>query len=180
MEHHGPTSWLLKLPFLPHDYQYQHVNGAVLVFMVILVSSIIARRQLSRSIEAYVIPSKKATLVNIIDVLIESLYGMVTDVLGKSGAQYFPLIATMFIFVLLCNLLGLLPLASAPTSVTSTTFGLGLASFIYYNTMGIREHGILGYLKQFLAGLGRQALLLLFSRWCPMLSARFRSASGSM
>jgi F-type H+-transporting ATPase subunit a len=147
-------SWLLKIPFLPHDPHYIHVNGAVLVFLFILVVSIIARLLINNRIEENIIPKSKWSLVGIVDMVIEGLHGMVTSTLGHHGEKYFPFIASIFIFVFFCNILGLLPFSSAPTSNTSTTMALGLAAFVYYNAMGIKENGLVGYLKHFLMGLG--------------------------
>ncbi len=154
MEHGGPTSWLLKLPLLPHDPAYIHVNGAVLVTLFILVVSIIANRRIMGKLEESLVPSPKISLVNVVDVLVEGLYKMVEDTIGHHGVKYFPMVATLFIFTLLCNLLGLLPHSSAPTSNLNTTLGLGGAVFLYYNYMGIREHGIVNYGKHFLMGMG--------------------------
>jgi F-type H+-transporting ATPase subunit a len=61
---------------------------------------------------------------------------------------------------LFCNLLGLIPYSSAPTSSVNTTFALGFAAFVYYNVMGIKEHGLIGYLKHFLMGLGAVGVLV--------------------
>lgn len=160
MTHAVPTSWLIRLPLLPHDPKYQHVNGAILVFLVIVLCGIWVNRAIRKQIEDYVVPSRTITLVGVVDYLVEALYGMITGVLGKQGVKYFPFIASLFIFILLCNLLGLIPLATAPTASTSTTFGLGVAAFLYYNIMGIREHGFLGYLKQFLCGLGPAGVIV--------------------
>lgn len=154
MEHHGPTSWLLRLPLLPHDPHYIHVNGAVLVTLFIFVISFLANRVIKSRIEEHLVPKAKPGLVNTIDMLIEGLHKMVVDSLGHGGEKYFSMIATLFIFVLLCNLMGLLPHGASPSASLNTTLGLGLATFVYYNIMGIKEHGVIGYAKHFLMGLG--------------------------
>jgi F-type H+-transporting ATPase subunit a len=154
LEHSAPTTWLLKLPFLPHDPHFEHVNGAVLVTVGIVIFAFLANLAIKNKIEANLVPKPKGSFLNAVDVLIESLHNMVVDTLGHHGEKYFPMIAAIFIFVLSCNLLGLLPHGGAPTSNTSTTFGLGLAVFLYYNFMGLKEHGPVGYVKHFLMGLG--------------------------
>ena len=106
------------------------------------------------------IPSKRASIVNLADVLIEALRGMVTGTLGETGAKYFGFIATIFIFILLGNLLGLTPHGSAPTSSVNTTFALGIATFVYYNLMGVKEQGFVGYLKHFLMGMGPAGIVI--------------------
>jgi F-type H+-transporting ATPase subunit a len=154
MEHHGPTTWLLQLPFLPHDSAYVHINGAVLVFLFLLVCSLAANWLIRHRLEQHVIPSPRLTLVSFVDLMIEGLYGMITSTLGESGIKHFSFIASVFLFVLFGNLLGLLPYSGSPTANVNTTFALGGFAFIYYNIMGIREHGLVGYLKHFLMGLG--------------------------
>jgi len=154
MEHHGPTSWLLKIPFLPHDAHYLHVNGAILVFLLITLVSVLAYRRIKGHQEKYLIPAPKFTLVSVVDVAIDALYSMVQGTLGDRARKDFPFIASLFLFIFVSNFLGLLPFSAAPTANPNTTFALGLASYVYYNVMGIREHGLKGYLAHFLMGLG--------------------------
>src|SRR6476659_7724809 len=77
--------------------------------------------------------------------------GMIEDIIGPHGLKYFPVVMTFAVLILVSNLMGLFPLFMSPTSATSVTFALGLASFLYYNWIGIKENGILGHLKH-LAG----------------------------
>jgi len=154
MEHHGPTTWLLQLPLLPHDPKYLHINGAILVFLGIVAFSVIANLAISKGKEAMIVPSKKFSISTIADLLVEGLYNLVTGVLGHHGDHHFSMIASLFIFVWFSNLLGLLPLSSSPSSNVNTTFALGIVSFVYYNLMGIKSHGLVGYGKHFLMGLG--------------------------
>lgn len=157
MEH---TSWLLQLPLLSHNPELIHVNGAILVMLFIVAFSVMAHFAIRRNIEAHVIPSSRFNLVTVVDVAIEGLRGMVTGTLGETGEKYFPFISALFIFILFCNLLGLIPFSSAPTSNVNTTFALGAAAFVYYNLMGVKEHGLGGYLKHFLMGLGPAGVIV--------------------
>jgi F-type H+-transporting ATPase subunit a len=61
------------------------------------------------------------------------------------------MIGTLGIFVAVCNLLGLIPGLATPTAHIQVTLGCGVAAFLYYNFHGIRQHGVIGYLKH-LAG----------------------------
>ncbi|HEY8185465.1 MAG TPA: F0F1 ATP synthase subunit A [Pyrinomonadaceae bacterium] len=76
---------------------------------------------------------------------------MLEDIIGPHGLQYFPVVMTFAVLILVSNLMGLFPLFMSPTAATSVTFALGLSSFLYYNWIGIKENGILGHLKH-LAG----------------------------
>src|SRR6185436_5525715 len=77
--------------------------------------------------------------------------GMLEDIVGPHGLQYFPVVMTFALLILVSNLMGFFPLFMSPTAATSVTFALGLSSFLYYNYIGIKENGLLGHLKH-LAG----------------------------
>ncbi len=74
---------------------------------------------------------------------------LVVSVIGEHGFKYFPVVATFAVLVLISNLMGLFPLFMSPTAHVSVTFALGIASFIYYNYVGISENGIVNHLKHF-------------------------------
>lgn len=73
------------------------------------------------------------------------------------GKKYFPLMATFFIFIVVCNYSGLLPGAghltgfSVPTASLSVTAGLAIIGFFATHTIGVKERGVKGYLKSFLS-----------------------------
>lgn len=70
---------------------------------------------------------------------------LVVSVIGEHGFRYFPVVGTFAILILVCNLMGLFPLFMAPTAHISVTVALGLASFIYYNYVGISENGLVAH-----------------------------------
>lgn len=158
MEHHGPTSWLQHIPLLPHEPEYLHVNAAVIVFAGITAFSILANRAIKNRTDALIVPPPRLSIAGIADLIVESLHGMVVGILGHDGIKHFSVIAALFIFVWLSNLMGLLPLSSSPSGSLNTTIALGLVSFFYFNIMGIKAHGPLGYAKHFLMGLGLMGL----------------------
>lgn len=86
-----------------------------------------------------------------LEVGVLAVRNMLADIIGPHGLQYFPVIMTFAVLILVCNLMGLFPLFMTPTASTSVTFALGISSFIYYNYIGIKENGIGGHLKH-LAG----------------------------
>jgi F-type H+-transporting ATPase subunit a len=79
------------------------------------------------------------------------LYSMVDDYIGPKGRSYVTLVGTMFIFILIGNLMGLVPGLRSPTSNINVTLGCALTVFVYYQFHGFKEQGVLGYLKHFLA-----------------------------
>jgi F-type H+-transporting ATPase subunit a len=96
--------------------------------------------------------------------LAEMLHGFVSDqadsIIGP-GAQRFVMFTTcVLMFILLSNLLGMVPGLIAPTSVATVPLGVALLCFFYYHYYGIRENG-LGYFKQFLGPIWWVAWMML-------------------
>ena len=82
------------------------------------------------------------------------LNGMLDDFIGEKGRNYLPLVGTMFIFILLGNLMGLVPGLKSPTSNINVTLGCALTVFVYYQFHGFKEQGMIGYVKHFLVPAG--------------------------
>src|SRR5580698_3813076 len=84
--------------------------------------------------------------------LAEMLHGFVSDqadsIIGHGGQRYVMFTTCVLMFVLLSNLLGMVPGLLAPTSVATVPLGVALLCFFYYHYYGLRENG-LGYFKQF-------------------------------
>ncbi|MEP7039178.1 MAG: F0F1 ATP synthase subunit A [Acidobacteriota bacterium] len=78
-----------------------------------------------------------------------ALKDLIISVIGNHGYQYFPVVATFAVLVLISNLMGLFPMFMAPTASVNVTFALGIASFVYYNYVGIHENGLLNHLRHF-------------------------------
>ena len=74
--------------------------------------------------------------------------GMVTDVMGEEGKRFFPWIFTLFVFILFCNLLGLIPGAFTVTSHVAVTAVLAVAVFLTVVVLGFINHGV-GFLRLF-------------------------------
>lgn len=75
-----------------------------------------------------------------------ALQDLMTNIVGEHGMKYFPVVATFAVLILVSNLMGFFPLFMPPTASTSVTFALGIASFLYYNYIGIKENGIVSHL----------------------------------
>jgi F-type H+-transporting ATPase subunit a len=76
------------------------------------------------------------------------IYKMVEDVTGHDGVKYFPMIMTLFVFILFTNLLGLLPTSFTPTSHIAVTAILGFGVFLFVTLLGLAKHGV-GFLGLF-------------------------------
>jgi len=99
---------------------------------------------------------RRASLVprgsqNLVESLLEFVEnGLVKEVMGEKGMPYFPLIATIFLFILVSNFVGLIPGSYTTTSQTGTVWAWALIISVVFISAGIREHGPLGYLKTFI------------------------------
>ena len=94
----------------------------------------------------FVMGSAKRSLVpgrlqSIGEVAYDFVNNMVNDVAGHDGAKYFPLVMTLFVFVLFSNMLGLIPSAFAPTSHIAVTAILGFGVFLFVTLLGFIKHG---------------------------------------
>jgi F-type H+-transporting ATPase subunit a len=87
----------------------------------------------------------------IVEMLHDAIGGQAKQIIGHSYARFQPFVVSIFLFVLLCNLLGLIPGVKAPTQNVAVPFGLAVATFIYYNFHAFRVQGPIGYAKH-LAG----------------------------
>lgn len=86
------------------------------------------------------------------EMLVGGLYGLFQTVIGPSARRYTPFLGSLFIFIWINNLFGLVPLGHAATSsFATTTFALGLTTFAYVQFHALRMNGIGGYLHH-LAG----------------------------
>jgi len=72
----------------------------------------------------------------------EFIAGMVRDNVGSAGKKYFPFVLTLFIFILLCNLLGLVPYSFTPTSHIIVTFAMAAVVFLGVTVIGFVRHGV--------------------------------------
>jgi len=118
----------------------QHVIMAIIVLIVVpIIFTIFAKK-----------PSLIPTPIqNVFEIYIEFIDNLIKENMGEKGRRYFPLIASIGLFVFFGNLLGIIPGLESPTANLNTTMALALLVFFIYNFEGIRENGI-GYFKHFL------------------------------
>ncbi|MBI4524583.1 MAG: F0F1 ATP synthase subunit A [Deltaproteobacteria bacterium] len=146
MEH--PFTWHSLLPESWQSFLPQHTFFALLVLVVLVLFGWSARRAIARARDP-VVPVEGLGVRNLAELLVQFVMLQSDAIIGRQGRKYVPLFGSFFIFILLSNLLGLVPGFSPPTSNLNTTLGLALVSFFAYNFIGLREQGA-GYLKHFL------------------------------
>ncbi|MFC2057636.1 F0F1 ATP synthase subunit A [Campylobacterota bacterium] len=121
--------------------QMLFVSHLVLTAIIILLIAKIATKSLSA------VP--KGTQ-NVMEAFLGGVIAMGKDVIGEEHARkYLPLIATIGLFVLVNNLIGIIPGFESPTSNINVTLTLALLVFVYYNYEGVKKQGVLTYFKNF-------------------------------
>jgi len=107
------------------------------VFMAIAVALITLFLVLSMSGRALV-PGRWQSMA---ELSYEFIARMIRDNVGSGGRQYFPFIFTLFMFILFCNLLGMIPYTFTVTSHIIVTFALAMVVFIGVTIVGFAKHG---------------------------------------
>lgn len=141
-------------PSVAQADEWQKFTMAVLLGagMILVGRKAAARLSSAGGTEQSLIPSERPSLFGFVDFLIESFVKFQDSVLGHHGRKYLPFTGTLFFFLLIGNLLGLVPGVPAMTTTVWVNVGIALVVFFYFNSFGVREHGIVGYLKHFAAG----------------------------
>ena len=85
---------------------------------------------------------------NVFEVIISGIENFMIDVTGEEGRWLFPLVATIFIYIFSCNLIGLVPGFFPPTASLNTTASCALTVVIFTHIIGIKYHGV-KYIKHF-------------------------------
>ena len=110
------------------------------IFMFIALIYLIVLYSVSGIKEGSLVPSRWQSVMEII---YETVFGVVEDNIGKDkeSQAYFPWILTVFMFIVLMNLFGIIPYTFSPTAHIAVTFGLSLSIFIGVTLLGMVNHG---------------------------------------
>jgi len=141
---HVPFTWLATI--VP-QYPLPIVTSIFVAILLVIFAA--AQRRKFAHLESAIEPEDGITARSFAEMLVEGISSMAEGVIGHQAKPYVPLLATFFIFILTCNLLGLVPGFSPATSDFNITFGLGAVAFVAYHSAGFRAQGP-GYLKHFL------------------------------
>ncbi|MFQ5708335.1 MAG: F0F1 ATP synthase subunit A [bacterium] len=91
------------------------------------------------------VPHGLANFVEFVIVYLEE--EVMLPYLGKQSRKYAPYLLTAFFFILICNLMGLVPFGASATGNISVTASLALLTFCMVQIAGVRSHGLIGYCK---------------------------------
>ena len=132
---------IVKLHIMGIDISF--TNAA---FFMILLTLFIMAFQFFGTSSKLLVPNRFQSLV---EVSYEFITGMIRETAGREGLVYFPLIFSLFMFVLMANTLGMIPYAYTVTSQIIVTFALAIMIFIFVTIIGFYKHGM-KYFRMFL------------------------------
>ena len=115
------------------------VNTWAIMAVLIALAFIVRRR----------IKDTPGPLQRIIELYVSAMDGLTRESLETTERNYFPLVATLFIFLLLCNWWGIIPGFHEPTADLNTPLSLGIMGFFLTHRAALKEKGILDYLKEY-------------------------------
>ncbi len=134
---------LIGGPVAEFAHHYPQVIYSWLVMIILIALARLATANIK------MVPSG---LQNLFEFLVETIENFQLSIMGEKGRVFFPLIATLIIYVFCCNVQGLIPGSFAPTSSINTTVGLAIVIFLMTHIVGIKMHGF-HYIKHFLGPL---------------------------
>ena len=126
---------IFRIPSIPDQVVYMWI-----VMGVLLIVAVVATRRLQ------LVPRGSQ---NFMEILLEQFVRELDETIGHGGRRYLPLIATLGLFILTSNLMGLVPGLIATTANLNTTAACALIVFFTYHWIGVRKQGFVPYLKHF-------------------------------
>lgn len=150
-----PFTWFALIPGV-RDWPV-HLTNAIFVAVLLIILSVVVYKNVRSSSQSY-LPDEKISSRNIFEVIIEWLYNLMKEIIGHGAEKYVPLIGTIFIYILISNLLGLVPEFYPPTININTNLAIAAVVFFMYNYYGFKENGV-GYLKHFIGPMWAIAVL---------------------
>ena len=157
MEH--PFTWTYALGISPES-NWEYITIGTFVALVLLALAVRARSAISADAEAALVPDESLSARNFFELVIEMIGGLAENVIGHGSAKYLPLLGSFFVYILVCNFIGLVPGFTPPTSNFNITFALGAVSFLAFNYYGFKVQGI-GYVKHFAGPIWWLAVLMI-------------------
>src|SRR5581483_3508966 len=164
---------LNALHITPEHHKHPITNTVameLLVFVLLTLFFLLVRSRLS--------VENPGGLQHVVEGLHGFIQGQSDEIIGHHSEPYTPFLVSLFIFILLCNLIGLIPGFESPTADPAVPLGCAVISFLYYNLMGVRKQEPLRYALHFTGPVWWLAWLMLpieiISHLARMLSLTIR------
>jgi F-type H+-transporting ATPase subunit a len=141
----GPVTSLLNALHIQPANPAAPINDAfaleLLVAVLLLAFFVVVRFTLS--------VEKPAPVQQFAEIIHEFVGGQADQVIGHGYERFESFVTVIFLFVLSCNLVGLIPGVNSPTEIPMVPLGIAVATFVYYNFHGFRVQGVKGYIAHF-------------------------------
>jgi F-type H+-transporting ATPase subunit a len=124
------------------------IQATVLAAGMLIFAGWLIRKQIAAA-GGGLLPDEGLTLRNAAELIVEMLSGLGQQAIGPDYRKYLPIVATIFVFILVANLMGLVPGLGGATSDINVTAAWAIIAFVVYNAVGIKQHGF-WYVNQFL------------------------------
>jgi F-type H+-transporting ATPase subunit a len=129
---------LIGLGHFAHTYPHVLYTWLVMLFLILVGAA--AAKGVS------MIPTK---MQNLFELIVSGIEEFMVDITGEEGRWLFPIVATVFIYIAVCNLIGLIPGFLPPTASLNTTASCALVVVVFTHVIGIKYHGV-KYIKHFM------------------------------
>ena len=123
------------------------LNATIVFTWVVMAILVLGSWLVTRNLS---VKPKLSRWQNALEIIVETINNQIRDASGREPTQFLPFIGTLFLFICLSNILTIVPGYQPPTGSLSTTAALALCVFVAVPWFGIRDRGIIGYLKQYL------------------------------
>lgn len=128
---------------------YEPANGVLPPHLVMVILVCLGLTAFSLWLRRHLSVDNPRNIQQALEVIFGAILSLMQGVIGPDSRRFFPLMGALFLFILACNLLGLVPGFMSPTENLNVTAGCALLVFFYYNYQGIRAHGFLKYMAHF-------------------------------
>jgi F-type H+-transporting ATPase subunit a len=135
---HGPFEQFViqrYVPFHVGNVDASFTNASLWMAIAVLLATLLMTLSVNKSA---LVPSRWQSIA---EVAYEFVAGMLRENVGDAGKRYFPFVFALFMFILFCNLLGLVPYSFTPTSQIIVTFAMAAIVFIGVTIIGFARHG---------------------------------------
>lgn len=122
------------------------VRNSLIVAALLIAVGVVVRVQ-SR-------PGKPGGLQNLLEYFVDAIRGLVRQTLGDRPVRILPIVITMFAFIFVCNLIGLIPGFKSPTNDVNTTVALAFFAIGLVHVFSVRARGPVGYIKHYFSMVG--------------------------
>jgi F-type H+-transporting ATPase subunit a len=161
----GPVTALLGAlrihPVNPAAPIPDHLAMQILVFVILIVFFVAVRSSLS--------VEKPGTLQHIMESVYNMMDAQSEEIIGHDSRRYLSYLITLGLFILCCNLLGLIPFFETPTGTPVVPLGCAVVTWVFYQMHGFRANG-LGYVKHFMGPVWWLAPLMFVIEVCSHLA----------